>query len=301
MRRFQVSAILAGALLAGCASAAAPAAPPQHPHELADYQPPTPLQLSATTVRTYVAPEADQGVAVDAHSFYAIDNSMIAKYDIATGELQAGWAGPAHGLIRHMNSCFAEAGKLWCANSNYSLTPMGSSIEVFDARRMTHIDSHSLGMTDEGSLVWFGRLDGGWIAGFAHYDETGGLTFKDHRFSSVVTFDADWRRTGGWLFPADILERMAPHAASGGVIGPDGLLYVLGHDRQEMYVLARPDMGPVLIHVATISLQAEGQAFSWSKAGDRTIYTVDRHHGQVLAISLPAVDIAGFPDARRFR
>ncbi len=134
-------------------------------------------------------------------------------------------------------------GKLWCANSNYSLTPMGSSVEVFDTATMTHVDSHSLGMLDEGSLTWFDRYRGGWMAGFAHYDDEWRPPFKDHRFSSVVTFDAEWRRTGGWLFPATMLERMAPYAASGGAIGPDGWLYLLGHDRSEMYVVGAPADG----------------------------------------------------------
>jgi hypothetical protein len=38
------------------------------------------------------------------------------------------------------------------------------------------------------------------------------------------------------------------------ILGADGLVPdVLGHDRSEMYVVGRPTMGPVLIHVATIA------------------------------------------------
>ena len=85
-----------------------------------------------------------------------------------------------------------------------------------------------------------------------------------------MTFDAEWRRTGGWLFPPSALERMAPYAASGGAIGPDGWLYLLGHDRPEMYVVARPSMGPTMIHLATIDLEAEGQAFAWAQDGSRS-------------------------------
>lgn len=99
-------------------------------------------------------------------------------------------------------------------------------------------------MMDEGSLTWLDRYRGGWMAGFAHYDGDGGLKFKDHTFSAVVTFDAEWRRTGGWLIPPGVLERMTPYAASGGRVGPDGWLYLLGHDRTEMYAEARPSMGP---------------------------------------------------------
>jgi hypothetical protein len=272
-------------LLCALAASAALATNVQVP----DYKAPEVRHLSARTLRAFEAPEADQGVAADARHFYAVDNTVIAKYEIVSGTSVARWEGPRNGLIRHMNSCLADAGRLLCANSNYSLTPMGSSIEIFDAATLRHVDSHSLGMLDEGSLTWFDRYRGGWIAGFAHYDETGGLPFKDHRFSSVVTFDAEWRRTGGWLFPATVLERMAPHAASGGAIGPDGWLYLLGHDRPEMYVVARPPMGPTLIHVATIDLEAEGQAFSWARDGRRAVFTVDRRKGLVRTIELPVV------------
>lgn len=245
-------------------------------------------RLSARTLRTFPAPEARQGVAADARHFYAVDNAVIAKYEMASGTRVAVWAG-RDGLIGHLNSCLADAGRLWCANSNYPQTPMASSVEVFDSSTMKHTTSRSLGMTEEGSLTWFDRSAGGWIAGFAHYDQNGGVPFKNHRFSSVVSFDAEWRRTGGWLFPRTALDRMAPYAASGGAIGPDGWLYLLGHDRPEMYVVARPAMGPALMHVATIDLEVEGQAFSWAQDGSRTIFTIDRRKGLVRRIEIPRV------------
>jgi hypothetical protein len=255
------------------------------------YTPPEVQRLVAKTLRVYEAPEADQGVAADSRHFYAVDNTVIAKYEVATGKAAGTWMGPAGGLIRHMNSCLANGGRLWCANSNYSQTPMGSSVEVFDTASLDHVDSHSLGMTEEGSLTWFDRYRGGWVAGFAHYDQDGGLRYKNHTFSSVVTFDAEWRRTGGWLIPAGALERMAPYAASGGAIGPDGWLYLLGHDRPEMYVVGRPTMGPTLIHIATIDLEAEGQAFSWAQDNSRTIFAIDRRKGLVRRIEIPQVTL----------
>jgi hypothetical protein len=268
--------------------------------QIPEYTPPEIRRLTGKTVRVFPAREAGQGVAVDARHFYAIDNTVIAKYEIGSGRRVGAWTGPRNGLIRHTNSCLAHAGRLWCANSNYSLTPMGSSVEIFDAGTLRHVESHSLGMLDEGSLTWFDRYRTGWIAGFAHYDAAGGVPFKNHRFSSVVTFDAEWRRTGGWLFPPTVLERMAPYAASGGAIGPDGWLYLLGHDRPEMYVVARPSMGPALIHLATIELEAEGQAFSWAQDGSRRVFTVDRRKGLVRVIELPAVHPADPAVSLRF-
>lgn len=269
--------------------------------QVPDYAPPQVRHLTARTLRTFAAPEARQGVAADNRHFYAVDNTRIAKYTIASGQRAGQWAGPRGGLIRHLNSCLASDGRLWCANSNYPQVPMGSSIEVFDPSALRHLESHSLGMRDEGSITWIDRSRGGWIAGFAHYDGTGAVPFKDHRFSSVVTFDSSWRRTGGWLFPVSVIERMAPYAASGGAIGPDGWLYLLGHDRPELYVVARPPMGPAMIHVATITLEAEGQAFSWAQDGSRTIFTIDRRQGLVRMIEVPGVDAADPSVSLRFR
>lgn len=256
-------------------------------------------QLKTRTLRVFQAPEASQGVAADLVYFYAVDNSVLAKYDIGSGRLIDRWTGP-NGVIRHMNSCLADGTRVWCANSNYPQTPMGSSIEVFDAKSLEHVMSHSLGMLDEGSLTWFDRYRDGWIAGFSHYDGNGGVPFKNHAFSSVVTYDVEWRRTGGWLLPSGVLERMAPYASSGGAIGPDGWLYLLGHDRPEMYVVGRPAMGPVLPHVATIALEAEGQAFSWAKSGSRTVFTIDRRQRLVRMIDVPPVEVKAV-NAQRFR
>ena len=58
-------------------------------------------------------------------------------------------------------------------------------------------------------------------------------------------------------------------------------------------------MGPTLIHVATIDVEAEGQAFSWAKSG-RSIFAIDRRGKRVMEIGAPEVSLAGFPDARRF-
>jgi hypothetical protein len=254
-----------------------------------EYTPPEVLELKASTLRVYEVPEANQGVAVDDRFFYAVDNTVLGKYEIATGQFVERWIGPRNGPIRHMNSCLADAGRIWCANSNYPLTPMGSSIEVFDAQTLQHVESYSLGLRDEGSLTWFDRYRDAWIASFAHYDDTGGVPFKNHTFSNVVAFDAQWRRTGGWLFPESTVRRMAPDAASGGAIGPDGWLYLLGHDRPEMYVVARPSMGPTLVHIATIELEVEGQAFSWAKDSSRTIYSINRNKRLVRSIAIPDV------------
>lgn len=269
--------------------------------KLENWEPPVLQTAVAKQVREYNAPEARQGVAVDEKYIYAIVNSIIGKYDKASGELVSRWMSPKGGPIRHINSCYAAKSKLWCANSNFPEVPMGSSIEVIDTESMKHVETHSLGLLDEGSITFFEPFEDGYIAGFAHYDEVGGTGYKKSRYGAIVTYDTRWRRTGGWLIPESVLARMAPHAASGGGLGPDGLLYLLGHDRTELYVLAKPRLGPVMLHLATIEIAAEGQAFVWDHTvKGRRVYAISRPKGVIRAFDIPEVKI-NHPDAQRFR
>ena len=257
-------------------------------------------RLAARLERIWDAPEARQGVAVDTGHFYAITNTAIGKYDRTSGRLVARWAGPAGGLIRHLNSCTVIATELLCANSNHPETPMASSVEWFDTATLSHRRSHPLGLMDEGSLTFVEPLGDGWLMGFAHYSDRTGHPFKPSDFSSIITADAAFRRTGGFTIPPSIRARMAPQAASGGAIGPDGLLYLFGHSRPELYVLARPVMGPELVHVATIDLDAAGQAFMFVPQGGRRILAIDRPTATVRQFLLP--DLPGLPPtARTFR
>jgi hypothetical protein len=66
------------AILLACA-AALPLAPLQIP----EYTAPQVRRLTAKTLRTFTAPEARQGVAADSRHFYAVDNTVVAKYEIA--------------------------------------------------------------------------------------------------------------------------------------------------------------------------------------------------------------------------
>jgi hypothetical protein len=94
------------------------------------------------------------------------------------------------------------------------------------------------------------------------------------------------------MFPDSVLERFAPHSTSGGAFGPDGLFYVTGHDRKEMYVLRLPTMGPKLVHVATIEIDIEGQAFAWDRSTERrVVYAISGANREVRAFEIPAVQL----------
>jgi len=243
---------------------------------------------SAEVVRRYKAPEATQGVAVDARHFYAVANSRIAKYDKATGERVAEWSGD-RARFPHINSCAVIGRELVCAASNFPETPMTSSVEVFDPARMVHLRTLSLGQ-QIGSLTWIDRKDGFWWAAFANYDGKGGEPNRGSGYTQFVKFDDQWRRLEAWSFPASVVERFRPMSSSGGGWGADGLLYVTGHDHPELYVLRLPKGGSKLDHVATIAAPIEGQAIAFDKSADRALFGISRPNREVVAMRLPKVE-----------
>ena len=247
-----------------------------------------PTLAPATVVSRFVAEEARQGVAVDAHFFYPMSNNRIGKYDRTTGKRVAQWEGP-RALYPHMNSCVVDRGELVCAASNYPAVPMSSAVEVFDTRTLRHLRSISLPPM-QGSLTWIERRDGAWFAGYANYPEArGGEPGHDHRWTLLVRFDAQFRSTGSWHFPDSVLAQFAPMSCSGGSWGDDGLLYVTGHDRPELYVLRLPAAGSVLDHVATISLSTGGQAIAWDRSKPRMLWSLDRQTKNVVASRIPMI------------
>lgn len=243
-------------------------------------------------VRRLDAAEARQGVAADAGHLYAIDNGTIARYDKKTGAKQAQWRG-GEGLFPHLNSCRIIGPELICAGSNYPSVPQMSAVEIFDPRKMIHTRTVSLGM-GIGSLTWIDRHDGFWWAMFANYDDKGGEPGRDHRWTTLIKFDDQWRRLEGFALPPEVLAKMAPKSSSGGGFGDDGLLYVTGHDAKELYALALPrDGGGVLRLVSTLDIPFEGQAIVWDPADHRVLWGVNRATRQVVGVKVPPVTDKG--------
>lgn len=123
---------------------------------------------------------------------------------------------------------------------------------------------------------------------FANYDAKGGEPGRDHRYTTLVRYEDAWRRTESWFLPATVLERIAPMSISGSGWGPDGRLYLTGHDRPELYALTMPRGGAVLDHVATIPIEAAGQAIDWDEAEPGMLYGIDRARGVILQMRVPS-------------
>lgn len=240
---------------------------------------------AAIEVRRLPAPEAHQGVAADRHSAYAIDNSSVARYDKASGRRVAIWNGD-RARFKHLNSCIVRRKQLVCAASNYPDVPMASTVLWFDAATLTLQSVRTLA-PGYGSLTWLDWREGSWWAGFAHYDGKGGEPGRGHGQTVVVRYTPAFAVRSTYRFPPSVLARFAPYSTSGGAWGEDGLLYVTGHDRPELYVLRAPREGDLLEHVATIATPTGGQAIGWDKQDRRLLWSIERKRTELVASRVP--------------
>lgn len=287
-------------------AASAPGAPPATallstapPSAAAPAATADPQVLTATLARAYDTFDANQGIAVDGKYFYVVDNRSITKHDRATGQPLLQFAGSSDGPIIHMDSGVVVNGKLYASHSNYDESPMESSIEVFDTRTMRHIGTHSFGIY-RGSMTWLDRYDGAWWAGFANYDvipddqtEPYGGTYN----TQVVKLNDAFQVVEAWTIPKAILDRFKPMSNSGGSWGPDGRLWLTGHDLGEAYVMELPAAGSELVWVATVELpEVEGQGIAWDRSGKKsTLWTIKRSTRQAFSFTVPYRSISDPP------
>jgi hypothetical protein len=232
-------------------------------------------------VRRIRSDRARQAPAADTAHVYAIDNRAIAKHDKRTGELVDSWEGDDDGPIIHLNSGIVLDGRLYAAHSNYPGLPMVSSIEVFDVETMEHVDTHSFGI-HQGSATWVDRHDGSWWVAFANYGGRGGQPGRDPSWTTVERFDDEWRVTGGWIFPDEVVGTFENMSNSGGAWGPDGHLYVTGHDAPMLFEMRLPLAGSVLELVQAIPATAEGQGIAWDPVEAGTLYTILRSRREIV-------------------
>ncbi|MEZ5830816.1 MAG: hypothetical protein R3D05_06515 [Dongiaceae bacterium] len=233
-----------------------------------------PPQGSSDLLQRFPVKEARQGVGVDADAFYAVDNGAIAKYDKKTGALLGKWQGDAI----HLDSAVVVDGRIYAAHSNYPACPAVSSVEIWDAATLKHIGSHSLGV-QRGSLTWIDQdAKGVWWGTFANYDgifgkcpDAGGT---DH--TQLVRFDGNWRVAEAWAFPGALLEKFGDMSNSGGSWGPDGRLYISGHDRPELYIVELPEIGATLRWVGTVPIEISGQGFAFDRTQPGLVYGIIR-------------------------
>jgi hypothetical protein len=238
----------------------------------------TPPAMTSETLAEFPIPGANQGVGVDDKHFYAVDNHTIVKYDKATAAEVDRWDGGKDGPVKHLDSAVLVDGKLFAAHSNYPEWPMTSSVEVFDAATLDHIDTHSFGI-DRGSFTWLDFHDGAWWGGFANYNrvfERSPTAYGNKYNTQVVRFGDGWRIAEAWILPDPVLEKFEDMSNSGGSWGPDGKLYLTGHDPAEAYVMELPEAGSILKWVASVPLRNTGQGIAWDRSAPNVLYGIIR-------------------------
>ena len=247
--------------------------------------------LAAVELRRWKVRGANQGVAVDAEHFYGIGNYVVGKYVKATGQRVAEWVGPRGGPTIHLNGGIIQDGLLVTAHSNFPQLPMASSLEYFDPATVQPVKTLGLGIR-LGSLTWAEKKDGFWWACFANYNDQGTTPGFDNRWTYLGKFDEHWQMVESWIFPPQIVAAWGKSSSSGGSWGDDGLLYVTGHDEQELYVLRLPKIGVALDYVTTISVPFEGQSWAWDRSDKRVIYGIIRRTGEVVVARVPELPAA---------
>lgn len=232
-------------------------------------------------IHRFKMPEARQGIAVDDTFMYVIGTRSIGKYNKINGESVAKWEENENGPIIHLDSGVIIAGKLYCAHSNYPAVPMTSSVEIWDAETLRHIDSHSFGI-HWGSCTWVDRHNGYWWAAFAQYEKWKSVTGKGSEWTTLVKFDDQWHYLQAWVFPEDIIEMFRPMSNSGGSWGPDSLLYCTGHDRPELYAFQLPQKGSILELIRILPLNILGQGIAWDRSDRYILYGIRKKDNEVI-------------------
>ncbi len=230
----------------------------------------------------FVSPDAHQGVAVDDKYVYAVNSRSITKHDKFTGKKITEWKSSKDEGIVHLDSGVVHEGRLYCAHSNYPGLPMTGSVEVFDTGNLLHVASHSFGI-EFGSCTWVDRHGGHWWAAFAHYDKKSGYPDKDNKWTQVVKFDDMWKKLEAWVLPEKVLEKFGKYSNSGGSWGPDGFLYLTGHDLAEVYKVKLPDCGSRLQLVETIPFPNRGQGIAFDRSRPGVLYGIHRDKKSVVS------------------
>ncbi|MFW6200691.1 MAG: hypothetical protein ACOC8K_08960, partial [Gemmatimonadota bacterium] len=139
-----------------------------------------------------------------------------------------------------------------------------------------------------GSLTWALPRSGDWWLGLAHYDTRGGEPDRGTEWSRVLRLEGDLvggslrERVATYRYPRALVDRLRPFSASGAGWGPDGFLWITGHDEAAVYVLRVPGSGSTLEWVRTISAPMHGQAWVFDPEDPTTVWGIVRSTGEVV-------------------
>ena len=216
---------------------------------------------------------------MDRSYFYAVDNTSITKHSRETGAPLLQFAGVDGGPLIHMDS--GAVGRWPAVRGALQLQRVADG-ELRGGLRRAHAESRRLAQLRHRPRVTHldrPRHDGYWWAAFANYDRVfDGAVYGDTDNTQVVRMNDRFEVVAGYTIPTEILDRFRPMSNSGGSWGPDGRLWITGHDLGEAYVMEPPRAGSELRWIATVRLPGvEGQGIAWDLSGPRpTLWAIKR-------------------------
>lgn len=91
-----------------------------------------------------------------------------------------------------------------------------------------------------------------------------------------MRFDADWRVAEAFVLPDRLVAKFGDMSNSGGSWGPDGKLYISGHDNAEVYVMEPPAIGSVMKWVGTVPVEIAGQGIAFDHSDPGVLFGIIR-------------------------
>lgn len=249
-----------------------------------DAAPQKSAQWNVTALGNMKVANVTQGVVAGEDCYFLINDYSVEKIT-RTGAQLAKWECPKGAPLIHMNAGMLHENTLYVSHSNYPGVPMWSSVEMFDTRTLQHIGSHSFGI-EYGSSTWMDYRDGYWYVCFAHYGNKAAEPARDPSWTQFVVFDSEWRRVAGYVFPPELIALCTPYSFSGGAFGPDGRIYVTGHDNPFIYVLELPNGGSVLKLVGQIPVPFHGQSFTFDPLAPWVVHGIERAKSEVVSVRI---------------
>lgn len=119
---------------------------------------------------------------------------------------------------------------------------------------------------------------------FANYDKPGKLPDGSNTTipyggkinTTLVKFDKHWQVLEGFIYPKALTDRWGDMSNSGGSWGPDGNLYISGHDPAEVYKVRFPTAGSLMESAEIIPVNIRGQGIAWDHARPGVFYGIIR-------------------------
>lgn len=225
-----------------------------------------------------------QGVINHKDYIYVVSSKSICQHDKKTGQLIK----KVKTNLSHMNGGIIKDNKLYLTHNPRPLNNPNAlylnSIEVFDLN-LKHLDSINLShLYNEGSLTWIDYYDNSWWGALAHYGKQVGKT-------RLVKFKDNWQIGMSWRYPTNVLNQFKPYSNSGGQFDKEtGLLFLTGHDKEEVYIVKVNYKSLRLIPVETMEVPIGGQGISLenkaitSGMGRLHMYGLNRQDGNIYEI-----------------